>query len=149
MRVFLPALLFVALLSSCSSSSSDDGSTSRSVTKTVGADGATIEVDGAVVTFPRGALADAKVITIGSTDEIPDGFVAVSKVFECAPSGTSFAAPVTMTMPFTDDGQGPVTMFWSAGADPTFKDVGGSPTGKTFTATVMHFSRGFVGRKKL
>lgn len=94
-------------------------------------------------------LADAKAITIGSTSDIPDGFVAVSKVFECAPSGTSFAAPVTMTMPFTDDGNGPVTMFWSAGADPTFKDLGGAPNGATFTATVRHFSRGFVGRKKL
>ncbi len=69
-------------------------------------------------------------------------------MFECQPSGTSFAQPVTMTMPFVDDGQGPVTMFWSSGSDPTFKDIGGKPMDGKITATVMHLSDGFIGRKK-
>jgi hypothetical protein len=52
-----------------------------------------------------------------------------------------------MEMPFTDDGK-PVKMFWSTGSDPTFKDIGGSSAnGKTMTATVRHFSAGFVGRQ--
>ena len=50
-----------------------------------------------------------------------------------------------MQMPFRDDGS-PVTMFWSSGSDPAFKDIGGVTSGGTMTATVMHFSSGFVGR---
>jgi hypothetical protein len=142
----LPAILLFGLLASCSSTSSP--SSPRSVTQTVGAEGGTIEVDGAVVTFPKGALSEAKAITIESVDEVPEGFVATSKVFRCAPSGTSFAQPVTMTMPFTDDLKGPLTMFWSTGADPSFKEIGGKADGATMSATVLHFSSGFVGRKK-
>jgi hypothetical protein len=70
----------------------------------------------------------------------------MSKVFRCEPRGTEFAADVTMEMPFTDDGK-PVKMFWTTGSDPTFKDIGGTPTNnKTMIATVRHFSAGFVGR---
>jgi hypothetical protein len=119
------------------------------VTQTVGPDGGTIVVGGATVTIPKGALAAAKDITItnaGSSQ--PAGFVALSPVFKCEPSGTDFAQPVTMQMPFTDDGKGAFTMFWSTGSDPTFKDVGGTVQGKTVVATVMHFSSGFVGRKQ-
>jgi len=50
-------------------------------------------------------------------------------------------------MPFTDDGK-PSTMFWSSGANPEFKDVGGEKVNGTMTATVMHFSSGFVAHKK-
>jgi hypothetical protein len=38
-------------------------------------------------------------------------------------------------------------MFWSAGANPDFRDVGGEPSGGSITATVKHFSARFVGRK--
>jgi hypothetical protein len=114
----------------------------------IGPEGGTIEVDGAHVTFPPGAVSEAKAITIASTTAIPDGFVAVSKVFTCEPSGTDFAQPVSMTMPFVDDGKGPITMFWSTGSDPTFKDIGGKAEGAVMTATILHFSKGFLGRKK-
>ena len=71
----------------------------------------------------------------------------VSKVFRCEPSGTEFASAVSMTMPFTDDGKGPLTMFWSAGEDPSFNDIGGKADGALMTTTVRHLSSGFVGRK--
>ena len=145
-------LLFSVAQSGCSASSSEGmpaaAQSPQTQTLTVGPEGGTIEVGGGKVVFPAGALAAAKVITISTTTSVPEGFVAVSKVFECEPSGTDFAAPVTMTMPFTDDGQGPLTMFWSAGADPTFKDVGGKADGALMTTTIRHFSSGFVGRKK-
>ena len=143
------ALPFAALAIALLACSSDFATTpERSVTQPIGAEGGTIKVDGATVTFAKGALAESKSITIASTDKVPDGFIALSKVFECGPTGTSFAADVTMEMPFTDDGKGPVTMFWSAGGDPTFKDIGGTPSGNVMKATVKHFSSGFVGRKK-
>lgn len=141
--------LATCLLVSCSSdpeNTTDDGSTS--VKQAVGPEGGTIVVQGATVTIPKGALTKTIDITISTSDAgPPDGFVALSKVFVCEPSGTDFAQPVTMKMPFTDDGQAK-TMFWSTGSDPTFKDVGGEAEGGTMTATVMHFSSGFVGRKK-
>ncbi len=147
------ALLLAATLGCSSESSSSSSSSSSggapSVKKTVGPEGDTIDVGGATVTIPKGALAAPTEITITATEAPPpDGFVALSKVFTCEPSGTNFTTGVTMKMPFTDDGKGPSTMWWSSGADPTFKDVGGAPVNGTMSATVMHFSSGFVGRKK-
>jgi hypothetical protein len=138
----------LALTAACSSDDTTTPSSPESVTQSIGAEGGVIKVGGATITFAKGALTESKSITIKSTDKVPDGFVAVSKVFECGPTGTSFAADVTMEMPFTDDGKGPVTMFWSAGGDPTFKDIGGAPANGVMKATVKHFSSGFVGRKK-
>jgi hypothetical protein len=119
------------------------------VTKPIGPEGGIIEVGGAVVTFPKGALATTTTITVAAQggSAVPEGFVALSKVFKCEPSGTDFAQPVEMRMPFTDDGQGG-TLFWSTGSDPTFKDLGGKVEGTTMVATIQHFSSGFVGRKK-
>jgi hypothetical protein len=148
--VALVVAVAAASSASCSSSSGSSGTTNpqpTSVTQEIGVEGGKIEVGGAVVTFPKGALAANKSITISVKESgPPDGFVALSKVFVCEPSGTDFAEPVTMQMPFTDDGKGG-TMFWSSGADPTFKDVGGVVQGNTMVATVRHFSSGFVGRK--
>lgn len=143
MRIFGVCLL----LASCSATATNIGGEST-ITQEVGPEGGTIVVRGATVTFPAGALADRKMITIRATENAPPaGYVALSRIFECGPTGTEFAQPVTMKMPFEDDGQ-PATMFWSAGADPTFKDLGGEKEGGTMTATVRHFSSGFVGRKK-
>lgn len=156
-RSFLPLTLLCAALSTgagaCSSdkaSSTSSGTTATTgATKPIGPEGGTIEVSGAVVTFPKGSVAKETMITISVDDatQVPEGFVALSKLFKCEPSGTAFAQPVEMRMPFTDDGQGG-TLFWSSGADPAFKDLGGRKEGTTMIATVMHFSSGFVGRKK-
>lgn len=119
------------------------------VKKAVGPGGDTITVGGAVVTFPEGALDKTVEVTITATDDPPPAeFEAISKVFKCEPSGTDFLKPVTMKMPFSDDGK-PASMFWTSGADPTFKELADSKKeGATMTATVKHFSAGFVGRKK-
>src|SRR4051812_40465576 len=153
LRLRSAALLLVTLAqASCSSSSASDGASTplspSSATQTIGPEGGTIEVGGAKVVFPAGAVAASKVITISTTENVPEGFVAVSKIFRCEPSGTEFASPVSMTMPFTDDDKGALTMFWSAGEDPTFKDIGGKADGALMTTTIRHFSSGFVGRKK-
>jgi hypothetical protein len=134
------------LLSSCSATATNIGGEST-ITQEVGPEGGTIVVRGATVTIPQGALSERKMITIRATENAPPaGYVALSRIYECGPSGTAFAQPVTMKMPFEDDGKGG-TMFWSSSADPTFKDLGGQAQGGTMTATVRHFSSGFVGRK--
>jgi hypothetical protein len=119
------------------------------VQKAIGPEGGTIEVGGAVVTFPMGAVSQSTMITISVQDPamIPAGFTALSRLFKCEPAGTTFAKPVEMRMPFTDDGKGGASLFWSTGADPTFMNLGGTIEGTTMVATVQHFSAGFVGRK--
>jgi hypothetical protein len=155
MRVLLPWFLGLALLSSAGCSGDDEpapgpnqtATLPAKVTQTIGPEGGTIRLDGAVVTFPPGAVASPTAITIAATDEAPPaGFVARSRIYECGPTGLSFPEKVTMAMEFSPDDQ-PVTMFWSSGDDPTFKEVGGAPSGSTLSASVAHFSKGFVGRK--
>lgn len=147
--LLLAAALVMTAAGTLSCSSSSTAEPIDNVTKPIGPEGGTIEVGGAVVTFPKGALATTTTITIAAQDgaAVPAGFVALSKLFKCEPSGTDFAQPVEMRMPFTDDGKG-AALFWSTGADPTFKDLGGRIEGATMVATVQHFSSGFVGRPK-
>lgn len=147
--VLVATTLACSALSCSSESSPSTAGAASNVTKPVGPEGATIEVGGAVVTIPKGALAATTNITIAAEEAtaVPEGFVSLSKLFKCEPSGTDFAVPVEMRMPFTDDGKGG-TLFWSTGADPSFQDLGGKVEGATMVATVRHFSSGFVGRKK-
>jgi len=141
------ALLFVSVLTACGSSSSGAAATSAAVTKTIGPEGGTITVDGAIVTFPANAVASPLSITITPTsDAPPTGMVALSRVYRCEPAGTTFAQNVTMAMTFQGDPT-TATMFWSTGSDPAFKDVGGVADGTTMRATVQHFSAGFVDKK--
>jgi hypothetical protein len=148
---FLSAIVMSLAVASCSSSADSPAKTTPSpaaVTQPIGPEGGKIEVGGAVVTFPKGAVATSTTITISADQEaVPDGFIALSKRFKCAPTGTDFAVPVEMRMPFVDDGKGG-SLFWQSGADPAFKDLGGRIEGTTMVATIMHFSEGFVGRKK-
>ena len=145
------ALLAMAMLTvtTVSCSSSDAVAGGDAVTQPIGPDGGVVQVAGATVTFPKGAVAAPLSVTISAEDasSAPAGFVVLSKVFHCGPSGTTFSEPVEMRMPFVDDGGG-ATLFWSSGADPTFTDLGGTTEGTIKVATVTHFSSGFVGRKK-
>lgn len=148
-RVLGPVALVAGLLATSCGSSSDTGQNPiESIGKPIGPEGGNIDVGGAVVTFPKGAVTAKTQVTISVVEGgVPEGFIALSKVFRCEPSGTSFAQPVEMKMPFKDDGKGG-TLFWSSGADPAFKDLGGRVEGATMVATVMHFSSGFVGRRR-
>lgn len=146
------AFLLVAL-AACSSDDTSplpsSTSSENTQTATIGPEGGTIVVGGATVTFPKDAVPSPVAITISKeATGFPDGFEALSPLFKCEPSGTNFGKPVTMQMPFVDDGKGPSTIFWSSAADPTFKDVGGTVQGSTMITTVEHFSMGFVGRRK-
>jgi hypothetical protein len=148
MRLALPSLVVLgAALVGCSDDPGPEGQPEpkTTVTQTVGPDGGTIELDGATVTFPAGALAADTEVTIAATDESPpSGHTALSRIYACEPSGLDFDPKVVMAMAFEDDGTAP-TMFWSSGSDPAFADVGGSASGGVMTASVAHFSRGFVG----
>src|SRR5262249_57255227 len=88
----------------CGSGSAGWPAAPAQVTKSIGPEGGQIQVDGATVTFAANAVASAQNITItASSDPAPDGYVAVSKVYKCDPSGLNFTAQVTMAMHFTAD----------------------------------------------
>ena len=141
-RVSSSVLLALAALSCASSTSS----TPPAVAQTIGPDGGVIVVDGATVTFPPNALAVPTSITITPSDDAPPaGYVALSRVYHCGPSGTTFAQGVTMAMTFHGDPTG-ARVFWNSGANPAFKDLGGVAQGSVMTAQVLHFSSGFVGK---
>ena len=145
--------LAACLLLSCSSDpdpdpKADESSDATSVRQTIGPEGGSITVQGATMTFPEGALAETTDITISASNAAPlDDFVVLSKVFLCQPSGIQLAQPVTLEIPFTDDGQ-PSSVWWSSSTGPTFEDLGGERRGEKMTARVMHMSAGFVGRRK-
>lgn len=146
MRSWTVALCLGLLACSSDDDPAPPASTATSVTKRVGAEGGTVEVGGATLTIPAGALASPVDIRIDVNEGgPPPGFVAASKVFRCEPIGTTFLVPATMRMPFVGEPQD-LRMFWSSGADPSFKDLGGRAESGFMTASVSHFSSGFVGR---
>ncbi len=59
---------------------------------------------GAQVSIPAGALSQNVDIVIAQSDEgapaLPEGLTAVGEIFAFTPHGTTFAAPVTVTVPF-------------------------------------------------
>jgi hypothetical protein len=146
-RALLAAIGFV-LMAGCSDEDTQPEEAEQlptTVTQTIDEGGGTITLAGATVIFPTGALDAAESITITATEEAaPEGFVALSRVYRCEPSGLDFDPSVVMAMEFEADGITP-SMFWSSGEDPAFQDVGGVVEASVLSAPVAHFSRGFVG----
>ena len=68
------------------------------------AGGTVIGPNGASVVIPPGALATNTTITIAQTSAgsppLPGGFTSFGPMFAFTPHGTTFAVPVTMTLPF-------------------------------------------------
>ena len=89
-------LLIVALATGCS-----DGGSQVNITKPVGTGGGTVSgSDGTSVTIPMGALNSQANITISSiTVAAPAGTVIVGPAYDFGPEGTTFAQPVTITLP--------------------------------------------------
>ena len=145
-RALLVSLGLVALAGCSDEAETQSGQPlPTSVTQTIDETGGTITLAGATVTFPSGAVQAAESITISATDEAaPEGFMALSRIYRCEPSGLDFDPRVIMAMEFEADGVVP-TMFWSSGDDPSFQDVGGTVDDEILSAPVAHFSRGFVG----
>jgi len=116
-----------------------------SVTRAVGPDGGVVEGFGVTVTIPPGALPAMTEIRIVATSErAPSGYRAFSPVYRFEPDGTRFSAPVRVSLPFVGDMR-TATVFWSAAGTTTrYERVGGQPDTAAASATITHFSQGFV-----
>lgn len=112
---------------------------------TIGPEGGTVELTGAKLTIPAGALGQPTAIGIRQTETPPpSGMTAQSPLFEFAPPGLQFAVPATVTLAFTGAPSG-LAVYWSKADGSGFESLGGTIDGSSMTAPVTHFSAGFVG----
>ena len=123
--------------------------TGETVTETVGPEGGEIELSGATVTFPAGAVSTATAITITETTmPTPAGYRAFSPLYRFEPEGLVFASPLTVSIRSRAAGADiPLgTLFWSRPATDGggWERLGGIPTGDRVTGQVEHFSYGFI-----
>ncbi len=121
--------------------SSAGGNAGVSAGQLIGAPGGTVMQNGVTLVVPENAIATATPISV-SAASAPAGFAMASLAFQFGPSGTTFAQPVTVTIPLTSSAPG-AHLFWS-NASGGFDDIGGTVSGLSVTGSVSHFSLGFA-----
>jgi hypothetical protein len=109
----------------------------------VGTSGGTVTQNGVTLTVPADAVPANVAITVAPTTA-PAGYALASEAFQFGPSGTTFAQPVTVTIPLTSATAG-AHLFWS-NASGGFDDLGGTINGMVLTGSVSHFSVGFCAQ---
>jgi hypothetical protein len=112
-------------------------------TQTIGPGGGTVSFEGATLVVPPGALAANVEVRVTVAAATRAGYNLYSSVFRFEPAGTSFARPVSLSLPFSGDAN-LATVFWSRRSGTGFDRLGGVPSGNTVTAPISHFSEGFV-----
>jgi hypothetical protein len=144
------AMALVTVVVSCSSSSDTPpggNAPGTPVTQTVGAAGGSVSVAGAVLQIPAGALpADTTISITPNAGSIPSGYTGLSQLYAFAPDGTVFQKPATITLTPSSQGSSPV-VFWS-NASGGYDALDTTSTSTGLSASIQHFSRGFVGERK-
>ncbi len=111
----------------------------------------TVDATGGIVAAPGGptlripalALVDSTNITIEQS--LTAAPASVSALFKFGPEGLTFARPVTVSFP-VPAGVTAVSVYWTAlGSTSRYEALPALISGTTVTATVTHFSQGFVG----
>jgi uncharacterized delta-60 repeat protein len=145
------ALACIALVA-CGGGGSGDGDTPASpppVTALIGAAGGTVTgPNDATVVIPAGALATDIDITVAQTNAgapaLPTGVTAFGATFAFTPHGTTFATPVTVTVPFdpalVPAGVQPALYKTNAGEQAFEPVAGASVVGSALVAQVSSFS---------
>ena len=139
---------FIALVLAVSSCGGGGGGGTQQSGTVVGAAGGTVVgPNGAKVVIPAGALATDTTINIAqitsSTAVLPAGFSVSGQMFAFTPHGTTFAVPVTMTLPFNPAlvPAGTTPQFFKTNAQSQWEQVANAIFGTdTATAQVTSFS---------
>jgi hypothetical protein len=109
----------------------------------IGTDGGRVTLDsGPTLDIPPGALLGDTEITI-STSPSPAPAGALTPRFTFGPAGTVFDVPVAITLP-VPAGTAGASLYWSKVGGAGFDNLGGTITGTSLRASVVHFSDGFV-----
>ena len=111
------------------------------------AGGTVIGPNGASVVIPPGALVTNTTITITQTSAgspaMPAGFIGLGLMFALTPHGTTFAVPVTVTIPFDPASvpAGVTPVLFKTNAQNQWEEVAGAAFGATsVTAQITSFS---------
>ena len=119
----------------------------------VGPEGGTLAAEGAIVEIPPGALTESVQLSIVKSEGHPLGMELVGAVYEFLPHGTTFALPVTVTVPFEPATQDPlqVRLFWGDEADGAWMPLPGEVYADSarVTGQTTHFSFGGPGKSSL
>lgn len=130
--------LSIMLAASCSQRS-------EPVTRTIGPQGGKVEISGATLVVPAGALDREVDVTLSRTsDAAPAGYAAQSPLFSLEPSGLTFLSAAELTLDFTGGTDG-LAVFLSAAAGGGYERLAGTVSGQHITAGITHFSTTFAG----
>jgi hypothetical protein len=141
-RRLAASTIALVAFTSCNGGSTSHGPSNSAV---IGSDGGTLAIAGATITIPPGALGANQTITVRQTDlSAPPGYQLYSPIFEFDPAGLQFAAPVPVRIDYHGDPT-LAQFYWSRVAGPGYDVQASTLSGTTLTATVTHFSTGFVG----
>jgi hypothetical protein len=116
----------------------------ETISRSICAAGGQLEVSGAKLSVPRGALSACTRLTLTRTEgSAPEGYTAYSPVFDIEPAGVKFAASAALTI---DVSGAPTeaTAFWTRDGASGFQPVDGSLTSGTITAAIARTGQGFV-----
>jgi hypothetical protein len=143
-RTFSIALGCVALVTTGCGQSDDAKSNPPTSTVKVGPVGGTLSVDGCELTIPAGALDATRAISLTkTTDPAPSGILPHSPLYRFEPEGLQFAKPAEVSIRFAGEPTEPA-IYWTESSD-KFARIGGSAKGNWLTASITHFSEGYVG----
>lgn len=141
------------LAAACALSACGGGDDAAPASALIGpAGGTVVGSEGARIVVPAGALAAPTTIAIEQTTAgapaLPGGFVAAGKMFAFTPHGTTFAVPVTITIPI-DPSSVPAgasgSFYKTDGAGAWQRIAGATVSGNVVSAEVTSFSFGAFG----
>ena len=148
---YAAALLLLAL-GACGGGGGDDSGTSPPAGTVIGAAGGTVVgPSGVTVVVPAGALATNVTIAIAQTSAgalaLPGTLTASGPMFALTPHGTTFAVPVTITLPFEPASvpAGLTPQLYKTNAQGQWEQIANAVFGATtVTAQITSFSFGQV-----
>ncbi|MBK6464024.1 MAG: hypothetical protein IPF92_23925 [Myxococcales bacterium] len=143
-------MALVVLMAACSSTTpptvTDSGSPGLApVSSSIGPTGGSVAAGEVVtLTIPANALPSATNITLSVGGASPAGASRFSEVVTFEPAATTFKTPATVSFGFTGDAAR-AAVFWSSSDGATWEKLATTVVGGRATASITHFSRGFVG----
>ena len=148
---FVVLLVIVAVVLGACGSGDDPApapASGASVTEEIGANGGTVAVGSLTLQVPAGAApAGTKITITESTVPTPDDVGAVTPLYTFSPEGLVFATPITVRFALRGPSE-ELAVFWSLASDPTtFEPIATTFDAAGATASVSHFSAGFVGAR--